>query len=410
MPTINDRRQAEETLPMPTGAIYDGGCPRLPVLGWSAFSGDFAAPLPGVLDARHRRYTISGRAAIVLALRVLGIEPGDKVLLPTYHCPTMITPVVQADAEPMFYPVTAAGGPDLQWLARADLNGVKTMLVTHYFGRPQPMLIVRGFCADHRLSLIEDCAHAFFGVSDDIPVGSWGDVAIASLTKFFPVPEGGLITSVTRSLDTLDLAPRGLYGEIKAAADAVEVGAAYHRFPGVNALLAGVFGVKNWLRHRDHEADQSDGGYNAVLTPAVERLLSSSRPAFAARWIASAVHRSRIVELRRRNFLELGKRLERLPGAHALWADLPEGVAPYVFPLYVDDPEASYQRLRATRIPIFRWDEIWPGTPTLPGDHGLDWATHVFQLGCHQDLSVADVEAISAIVRKVISGPRPTPG
>src|ERR1700704_6654321 len=137
--------------------------PRLPVLGWPAFSGERGAPTRGVLSARHRRYTTSGRAAIALALRALEIGSNDKVLVPTYHCPTMIAPVAQSGAQPIFYPITASGGVDLEWLQRVALNGARAMLATHYFGFPQPMSRLRAFCDAHRIALIEDCAHAFFG-------------------------------------------------------------------------------------------------------------------------------------------------------------------------------------------------------------------------------------------------------
>ena len=151
--------------------------PRLPVLGWPAFSGERGAPTRGVLSARHRRYTTSGRAAIALALRALEIGSNDKVLVPTYHCPTMIAPVAQSGAQPMFYPITASGGVDLEWLQRVALNGARAMLATHYFGFPQPMSRLRAFCDAHRIALIEDCAHAFFGASEGVAVGSWGEGA-----------------------------------------------------------------------------------------------------------------------------------------------------------------------------------------------------------------------------------------
>jgi dTDP-4-amino-4,6-dideoxygalactose transaminase len=315
----------------------------------------------------------------------------------------MIAPVVLAGAEPMFYPITASGSPNLRWLEEAKLTGVKAMLAAHYFGLPQPMSIYREFTVAHGINLIEDCAHAFFGTSDNQPVGSWGDVSIASLTKFFPVSEGGVIASYTRPLNTLDLSPRGWYAEFKAAADAIEVGVAYGGFPGLNSILAGLINVKNWMRRRDHDADAPRiGTASAKADPVVERLLSSSRPALAARWLAGHVHQYRIVALRRRNYMELAGRLSGLPGARVMRTDLPEGAAPYVFPLYVDNPAASYQRLRTARIPIFRWDEIWPGTPAMEGDHGLDWSTHVFQLGCHQDLSLEDSNAIADTVRTII--------
>lgn len=369
--------------------------PRLPVLGWSAFSARHAATVPGILSARHYRYTISGRAAIALALQVLGVKPGHKVLVPTYHCPTMIQPVVQAGAEPVFYPITASGSPNLHWLNQTGLTGVKVMLAAHYFGLLQPMARLRQFCVTHDIALIEDCAHAFFGMSDDHPVGSWGDVSIASLTKFFPVPEGGVIASRTHPLNGLDLSPRGWYGEIKAAADSIEVGVQHGRFPGLNSVLAGLFRLKNWMRRADAQI------VNATAS-ATESLISSTRPALATRWIASRVDQDRIVALRRRNYAELLNRLSALPGARALWADLPPGAVPYVFPLYVDKPESSYQRLRAARIPIFRWDEVWPDTPALEGDYGLDWSTRVFQLGCHQDLSIEDIDAMADTVRAII--------
>ena len=373
--------------------------PRLPVLGWSAFSGEHATAPPGVLSARYRRYTTSGRAAIALALRKLEIGSGDKVLVPTYHCPTMIAPVVEIGAQPMFYPITESGGVDMRWLQSAPLTGVRAVLAAHYFGFPQAMSTLRMFCDAHRIALIEDCAHAFFGLCEGTAVGSWGDLAIASLPKFFPVPEGGLIASDTRSLDALAFAPCSWRDEIKAAASAVEMGAKHGRFCGLNALLRGVFRVKDRLRGTASAGGSAGGGHSGS---SVDARLSSRRPVVAARWIAGSVRKARIIAHRRRNYVALASKLSRIDGAHALRPDLPADATPYVFPLYVHDPEASYQRLRSAGVPLFRWDEVWPGTPVLEGDHGLDWAHRVFQLGCHQDLSLDDIEAISTTVSSLI--------
>lgn len=376
--------------------------PKLPVLGWSTFSGERAAPARGVLSARYRRYTTSGRAAIFLALRVLQVRSGDKVLVPTYHCPTMIAPVVQAGAQPVFYPVTASGSADLEWLQRSALAGVRAMLATHYFGVPQPMSELRAFCDARGISLIEDCAHAFFGISDGMAVGNWGHVAIASLPKFFPVCEGGLIVSATHSLKELDLAPRGWLEEVKAISDAIELGVVHDRFPGLNTILGGVLGIKNWLRGRRSSTNAPASFGSESAEPKIDSRLSSVRPTVATRWIANRARQSRIVAHRRRNYAALATLLSRVDGARVLRADLPDSAAPYVFPLYVNDPAASYQRLRFAGIPIFRWDQIWPGTPALDGDHGLDWSHRVFQLGCHQDLSLHDIEAMAATVHAMM--------
>jgi len=182
-------------------ALMEQQPPRLPVLGWAAFSGVRKSSEPSVLDARFRRHTRSGQAAITCAVRLLGLKAGDAVLVPTYHCPSMIAPLVAEGLSARFYALAAGGEPDLGRLCASNLEGVRAMLVPHYFGRPQPMARLRGFCDEKGIALVEDCAHSFFGAVDGRPLGQWGDAAIASLTKFFPVPEGGLIVSQSRPLE-----------------------------------------------------------------------------------------------------------------------------------------------------------------------------------------------------------------
>jgi dTDP-4-amino-4,6-dideoxygalactose transaminase len=118
------------------------------------------------------------------------------------------------------------------------------------------------------------------------------------------------------------------------------------------------------------------------------------------------VPRARIVHRRRANYSEYARLFAGMKGARALFPELPEAAAPYVFPLYVDRPGASYQPLRAAGVPIYRWDEVWRGTPMLAGDCGPDWSQRVFQLGCHQDLSTEDIGAIAATTRKIVAGAR----
>jgi hypothetical protein len=81
--------------------------------------------------------------------------------------------------------------------------------------------------------------------------------------------------------------------------------------------------------------------------------------------------------------------------------DLPDDAVPYVFPIWVEQPDPGYQALRSMRIPVFRWDRLWPTTSKLPGDHGVMWSHHVIQLPCHQDLRPVDLNAIVAAVKSV---------
>jgi perosamine synthetase len=372
------------------------------VLGWSTFSGGVRSPLPSVDELPQVVYTTSGHAAIALALQVLGCRAGDRVLVPTYHCPTMISPVVRLGAVPVFYPLTAGGEPSIDWLAQHAKNA-RAMLVAHYFGFVHSLAEIRSFCDARGIALIEDCAHAFFGTAAGRPVGGWGDLAIASLTKFFPVPAGGCLVSGRRQLSDLALMPPSARNELRAALDAVELGARYRRFPGLNALLRALFGVKELVRGR-RSTPVVDDDYDSVRPPSsseIEEDLLHFSLARASRRIARRAHRARIVELRRRNYTILSELLRDLPAAAAYRPDLASDIAPYVFPLEVRLPQARYRALRAARIPLLRWDRVWPGMPSIAGDHGTGWATSMFQLACHQDLTESDVRAIASTVRRV---------
>lgn len=383
--------------------------PRLPVLGWATFTGPRRSNLPCILDRPDIELTGSGRAAIAIALRDLAVRPGDEVLVPTYHCPTMIAPVVATGARPLFYPIDATGAPRLDAVANMLRSSARAIIVVHYFGLPQRMTAIRRFCDEQRIALIEDCAHALFGQSDNRPVGSIGDYAIASLTKFLPTTDGGCLIGRRRSVSP-SVRPKPAVDELRSVANALEIGARNRRLSGLNGLLTAGFDLAQTLRPKarrngDRAAAREDAmtsGGNPVAEFAPDSKVWH-RASMWARFVARHAHRERIVALRRRNYDNLAAQLADLPGARVLWPKLPQFAAPYVFPLWVDEPAKRYQAVRRAGIPVFRWDDVWPGVPTLAGDHGTEWAAHIFQLGCHQDLGLDDLRAMADTLREIFS-------
>ena len=363
--------------------------------------------VPDVTWLPHCLFTTSGRAAIGLALEELGVGPGDKVLVPSYHCPTMVSPIVAAGAVPEFFPIDDEGLPVVAALAQMDLRRAKAMLAVHYFGIPLSLGESRQFCDRHGIALIEDCAHAFFGEVGGRQVGTWGDLAIASLTKFFPIPEGGCLISERRPLTKARLRDQGWFADLRQFVDIIELGAAHGRFAPLGPLLNASFAARDLLRGR------RVGVSNAALlnsiepdpdsaTPAFDHELARQRPAAIARFLVRRANRRQIVDHRRRNHQLLAETLAGANGLSALNSTLPQSAVPYVFPVWVDEPERSYHALRLAGVPVFRWDILWPGVPEMPNDVGLSWSQHVIQLGCHQDLSEADIRSIAVTVRQIV--------
>lgn len=376
--------------------------PKLPVFGWRALGGAARADQPCLLDLPGCTLTTSGRASILLALEALSVRAGDAVLLPTYHCPTMVAPADAIGAVPRFYAITERGGPDLAALERQPTDGVRAMLVPHLFGLPQPMAQIRRWCDQRGIALIEDCAHAMFGSSDGRPVGSWGDAAIGSLTKFLPVPEGGCLVLQPRYTAPA-LQARTARAELKAWLDIVEDGARHGRLTGLNSLITAPLDLLRSLRARHtaagHGDDHSGKPFQIESDFVIDGAQARSQITRACGNLAVHMPRARVVQHRRSHYRQLAQALSGVPGLRPLLPDLPDDAVPYVFPIWVEQPDPGYQALRSKRIPVFRWDRLWPTTSTLPGDHGVMWSHHVIQLPCHQDLRPVDLNAIVAAVK-----------
>lgn len=385
--------------------------PLAPVLSRASF-GRKPAGLRGILDLANCCLVTSGRAALALALRELGVGQGDQVLLPAYHSLSMVPPVLWRGAVPVFYRVGMDTAVDLEDVAARIGPRVKALVVTHYFGFPQDLERIRALCDARGLALVEDCAHCFFGEHAGRPVGSFGEYAIASSMKFFPAYDGGVLASARRPI-ALTLRPGGPGFEIKALLNTLELAFAYGRLPLLRALLAAPLAVKDSLWRVLKAARRSTG--TTAAAPALAPASSDSAADFdpdwvdkRASWIARRllldVSRARIVARRRANYLALERSLGRLPGCRPLYARLPDGACPWLFPLLVDDAEPAFRRLCDWGVPVTRFaSTLWPGVDATICASSAALARRVLAFPLHQELRDDELAWVCERVRAALS-------
>jgi perosamine synthetase len=394
--------------------------PLVPVLSWASFRGAGAARPPSVLDAAHVRLVTSGRIALALALRELGVREGDSVLLPAYHSLSMVPPVLWRGATARFYRVdrhARANLDDIAALIDADGGAAKVLVATHYFGFPQDLAALRALCDARGLALVEDCAHAFFGESGGQPLGSVGDYAIASSMKFFPMYEGGCLVSQRHALDGVRLRSAGKGFEGKVVLNTLEHSFAYGRLGALRLVLAPLLGLKDWLWRRI-KASRASHGPAHVATTALAPGSSDSDASFDPRWLdkrsswfarllLARVGSGRIVALRRRNYARLQAALGALPGCRPLHPSLLDGVCPWLFPLWVDDADAAFARVRQAGLPVVRFAEaLWPGVDAERCPDSVALSRHLLSFPCHQELSDAELAWMTARLAEALA-PQP---
>lgn len=387
--------------------------PTQPVLSFASFNHAERQHIPSVLDVGRAKFVTSGRVAIALALRQMKIGKNDEVLLPAYHCISMVEPVVWAGATPIFYKTRPDTSVDLDDIETRLGSSTKLLLVTHYFGFPQNLPEIRRFCDKNNILLLEDCAHSFFGEYAGRPLGSYGDYAIASAMKFFPIYEGGCLVSSRHQVASVRLESAGAGFEMKAVLNTLEMAFDYGRLHLLQKIMSLPLLLKNFTWNvikRRIPAEKTTLGPGA----------SDGAFEFKARWLGkqssfisqcliNQVSKTRIARNRRKNYMILLEALTGLPGCRPLFPELPEGVFPYVFPLIMDEPEKKFPALKNAGVPVIRFGEfLWQGVDATICPNSVDLSRRVLQFPCHQELSPAEMDWMIREVRNVLLSDRPT--
>ncbi len=384
--------------------------PTTPVLSWDSFRGGRKHSVSSILDAGESRHLTSGRMAIGIALKLMGIGPGDRVLVPAYHCTSMVSPAIWTGAECDFFRIRSDTSVDLEDIQSRLDDRTRVLMVPHYFGFPQQSRQLREFCDRHRLLMLEDCAHAFFGVQDEKPLGGFGDYAIASPMKFFPIFDGGCLVSTRHPLPDTLLLGGGAAFQFKAALNNLEKALQYGRLRPANLLLRLPLYVKDrlWSSIKSHSRDSgsrfiqsppsSEGGFDFDPDWINKKISLSSL------WLLKLSSTQRIIELRRRNYFRLLEALQDLPGGRPLHPALPEHVVPYMFPMYVDDPATVFPVLMRQGVPMLRFaEQLWPSMEPDRCTVSKRYSQHLFQFACHQELQSWELDWMIERIRAALS-------
>lgn len=168
--------------------------------GWVS-SGSFVADFEDQMAAVcHRDYacsTSSGTAALHLALEALGVQGGDKVVVPTLTYIATVNAILQCGATPVF-----VDSRESDWQMDEDQveealkdRDVVAVVAVHLYGAPCDIVALEWMCETNNVILIEDCAEALGSGVHGRPVGSFGDASIFSFygNKNITTGEGGMV-------------------------------------------------------------------------------------------------------------------------------------------------------------------------------------------------------------------------
>lgn len=140
--------------------------------------------------------THSCTAALEMTALLLGLEPGDEVIMPSYTFVSTANAFALRGAVPVFVDIRADTlNINEQLIERAITPRTKAVCVMHYAGVACEMDAILAIAARHGIKVIEDAAQAIMSTYRERPLGTIGDLGAFSFheTKNIISGEGGAL-------------------------------------------------------------------------------------------------------------------------------------------------------------------------------------------------------------------------
>lgn len=175
---------------------------------WGKYHSDVADELTTAIrtmwQCPHVRLTCSGTVAVEMALRGVGVKPGDEVVVAAYDYPGNLRCIELIGAKPVLADISATV-PSIDPESLKAINGaaIKAVVVSHLYGQLADMASIRQVCDERGWMLVEDaCQVPGGGRRADggfQPVGSLADATTLSFGGSKPLTAGSGGAVLTRN-------------------------------------------------------------------------------------------------------------------------------------------------------------------------------------------------------------------
>lgn len=137
------------------------------------------------LLGKQMRYASCGKSALYHCLLSLGIQAGDKILVPNYICSSVLVPIDKLGLKPVYYDINEldlnASIDSIKW-NKENAPLIKAVLVASMYGNPANLEVIEQYCKDNQILLIDDAAQSLGARINGRYVGTFGDAGFFSFS------------------------------------------------------------------------------------------------------------------------------------------------------------------------------------------------------------------------------------
>jgi dTDP-4-amino-4,6-dideoxygalactose transaminase len=145
---------------------------------------ELEAALAGYCQSKHAIGLSSGTDALLIALMVLDIGPGDEVIVPAYSFFATAGVVDRLGATPVFVDIRLEDyNIDVSLIEKHITSATRAIMPVHLYGQTADMYEINRIAVKHGIYVLEDAAQAIGAEDDSRRAGSIGTIGAFS---FFP--------------------------------------------------------------------------------------------------------------------------------------------------------------------------------------------------------------------------------
>lgn len=158
----------------------------------------FERAVAEMTGARHAIAVCNGTVALHLAFHVLGLGPGDEVIVPSFTYIASVNTIAQTGATPVFVESRASDWLiDVDAVTRAITPRTKAIVPVHLYGHACDMPALMALADRRGIAVVEDCAEALGSTLRGQHLGTFGQVGTFSFfgNKTVTTGEGGMVVT-----------------------------------------------------------------------------------------------------------------------------------------------------------------------------------------------------------------------
>ena len=165
-------------------------------------SKEFVNKILELTGAKYGVLAPNGTLSIYMALRAVGIGPGDEVIVPNFTFIASANAVEMCGAKPVFVDVGEDLHIDINKCTTVLSSRTKAIMPVHVYGMACNMDEVVSFAKTYDLKIIEDAAQAIGIKWDGKHAGTFGEVGSFSFfaDKTLTTGEGGMVVTNDKSI------------------------------------------------------------------------------------------------------------------------------------------------------------------------------------------------------------------